>query len=98
MKAENYINEFIDREKQTEHNPFLITRIMSEIESSTIEMVYPKILFWQKMAIVFSLVIVVAGGVTVAKSFSQNAPAYAALNVNDSEIENLTFYNLGNNE
>ena len=33
MKTDHYIDELIHKEKQTEHNPFLATRIMSRIEN-----------------------------------------------------------------
>lgn len=98
MKTETYINEFIDREKQTEHSPFLATRIMSGIEAVVAEPAFRKILLWQKLAVAASFLLVVASGVAVGNKFTPKSDSYAELNVNDSQIENFTFYNAENNE
>ena len=94
MKTDDYINELIDREKQTEHNPYLATQIMAKIEA-------PK----QKMQGIFSYIAVVASislvitmGIVIGNSYTPVYEKYATLNINDSEIENFTIYNSNGNE
>lgn len=91
MKTEQYINDFVNREKQTEPNPFLSTRVMAEIE----KMEQPekrKVGVWQTIAVAASLVAVVLLGINIGNSYVESSLPKTALNINDSQLENLVYY------
>jgi len=94
MKAEDYINEYIDREKQTEHNPYLATRIMAKIELPKNKI--PRIFRYAAVAASISLVIMM--GIVIGNSYTSLPKQYAGININDSEMENFTLYNSDGNE
>jgi len=94
MKADDYINELIDREKQMEHNPYLATRIMAKIET-------PKQMkrgVFQYVAVAASISLVITMGVVIGNSYAAVPEKYAGININDSEIENFALYNSDSNE
>jgi len=94
MKADDYINELIDREKQMEHNPYLATRIMAKIET-------PKQMkrgVFQYVAVAASISLVITMGVVIGNSYTSAPEKYAGININDSEIENFALYNSDSNE
>ena len=94
MKADDYINELIDREKQMGHNPYLATRIMSKIET-------PKQMkrgVFKYVALAASISLVITMGVVIGNSYTSAPEKYAGININDSEIENFTLYNSDSNE
>ncbi|MEA4936984.1 MAG: hypothetical protein VB102_10120 [Paludibacter sp.] len=87
MKTDEYINDFINRERQTEPNPFLSTLIMSRIETP----VAKKLTVWQSIAVAASISVVIFLGTQLGRySVSDKG---IALNINDSEIENFIYYN-----
>jgi len=94
MKTDNYINEFIDREKLTEPNPYLATRIMAKIEAPK----HKKQGVFQYMAVAASISLVITMGVVIGNSYTPAHENYAVLNINDSEIENFALYNSNGNE
>jgi len=69
MKADDYINEFINKEKQTEPNPFLSTRIMARIEAPVARRVH----LWQSFAVAASFGIVVFMGIQLGGFYSNNS-------------------------
>ena len=94
MKTYDYINKLIDKEKQTEPNPYLSTRIMAKIET-------PKQMkrgVFQYIAIAASISLVITMGVVIGNSYTPVHENYAGLNINDSELENFSLYNSNGNE
>lgn len=97
MKTEQYIDDFIRREKQTESNPFLSTRVMATIEKSQKPEVR-KIPVWQAVVVAASIATVAFLGVTIGNSYVDNASPEMVMNINDSQIENLGYYNFADYE
>lgn len=97
MKTENYIDDFIQREKQTEVNPFLSTRVMAQIEKSQ-QPVVRKAPVWQTIAVAASLAAVAFLGITIGNSYVENTSQEIMVNINDSQIENLGYYNFDDYE
>ena len=93
MKTEDYINDFIKKEKATEPNPFLVTRIMAKIDAP----VSKSVKIWQSLAVAASFSLVIFIGIEIGNSYN-TASNYAVLNLNDSNIENLSIYNYTENE
>lgn len=97
MKTEQYIDDLIRREKQTEPNPFLSTRVMAEIEKSQKPEV-KKVPVWQAVAVAASIAVVAFLGITIGNSYVDNASPELVMNINDSQIENLGYYNFSDDE
>ena len=94
MKTDDYIDEFIDREKKIEHNPYLATRIMAKIE-------FPKHklpAFIRYTAVAASISLVVMMGIVIGNNYTTVPKQYAGININDSELENFIQYNTDDNE
>lgn len=87
MKTDEYINDLINREKQTEPNPFLSSLIMSRIETP----VTKKLSVWQSIAVAASISAVIFLGAQLGRLSTGDKST--ALNINDSEIENFIYYN-----
>lgn len=87
MKTDDYINDLINREKQTEPNPFLSTLIMSRIETP----VAKRMTVWQSIAVAASISTVIFLGTQLGRL--STGEKSTALNINDSEIENFIYYN-----
>ncbi|MEI6752228.1 MAG: hypothetical protein WCK78_03580 [Paludibacter sp.] len=94
MKTDEYINEFINREKQIEPNPYLATRVMAKIETTK----QKKLGVFQYIAVAASISLVITMGVVIGNSYTPAHDNYARLNINDSEIENFALYNSDGNE
>jgi len=94
MKTDDYINEFVEREKQTEHNPYLATRIMAKLQTPKHKI--PGVL--QTIAVAASIAGMVVMGIVIGNSYTSVSEQYAGLNINDSEIENFVLYNTESNE
>jgi len=94
MKTNQYIDELINKEKQTELNPYLTTRIMSQIENSTQKPVKR----WQTIAVAGCIVFAIATGIELGNSYTSNSDNVGGLFVNDSQIENFSLYNTDSNE
>lgn len=94
MKTDDYINELIEREKKSECNPYLATRIMAKIEApkhKTHGVV-------QYMAVAGSIALVVMLGMVLGNSYTPVSEKHAGININDREMENFTLYNTDDNE
>jgi len=94
MKTDQYIDELINREKQTELNPYLATRIMSRIENP----IQKTVSRWQTIAVAASIVFAIASGIGLGNSYTSNSDIAGGLYVNDSQIENFSLYNTDGNE
>jgi hypothetical protein len=93
-KSEQYIDELINREKLTEHNPYLTARIMSRIENPLQKPVNR----WQTIAVAASIVFAIVSGIGLGNSYSSTSDNISGLNINDSQIENFSLYNTDSNE
>jgi hypothetical protein len=94
MKTDEYINDYINREKMIKPNPFLSTVIMSRIETP----LKKKMTVWHNIAVAASISIVVFLGIQLGGLTNSGTNDYTALNINDSEIENFIYYNNENYE
>ena len=95
MKSEKYIEDFVAEEKQIASNPFLSTRILSEIESGKREnrKKTPLILY---VVFAISIVLVAFAGINIGKAvIPQKSNQEISLNINDAQIENISLYNIG---
>lgn len=93
MKTEDYINQFIEREKQIEPNPFLGTRIMASIENP----VTKRINTWQTIIAVASISLVMFLGFELSGIYSSIA-TQNQLSINDSQIEMLHYFQSDSHE
>jgi len=96
MHTEHPIDELIRREKETEPNPFLVTRVMAQIEG--VKKRRHKAPLWQTVTLAASIAAVVFLGVSIGNSYVENVTPAIALNINDRQIENLGYYNFGDDE
>jgi len=94
MKVDDLINEIINKEKQITPNPFLSTRIMNRIETPVMQ----KVKLWQSFAVAASILLVIFTGIKTGGIYQNKFENYAAININDSEIENIEYYNSENYE
>ena len=96
MKTEDHIDELIRREKETEPNPFLVTRVMAEIEGA--KKMRSSAPLWQSLTLAAGIAAVAFLGVSIGNSYVENGTVDVALNINDRQIENLEYYNFGDDE
>ena len=94
MKTDHYIDKLINIEKQTEFNPYLITRIMSQIEIP----IQKHVNRWQTVAVAASIAFAITLGIGLRNSYNSTSNSISGLVVNDSQIENFTLYNTVSNE
>lgn len=94
MKTDNYIDKLINTEKQTEFNPYLITRIMSRIENP----IQKHVSRWQTIAVAASVAFAITLGIGLGNSYNSTSDNISGLVVNDSQIENFPLYNTVSNE
>lgn len=97
MNTEHHINELIRREKETEPNPFLATRVMAKIEGAEKEERI-RAPFWQTLVLATSIAAVTFLGVTIGNSYEESGTPGMIVNINDRQIENLGYYNFGEDE
>lgn len=95
MKTEDYINDFVSREKQTEMNPYLSSKIMASIDSPVER---KKTAIWVNLAVAASIAVVLLAGFQLGGMYATNPEQYAGMTINDSEIESFTLYNSDDNE
>lgn len=97
MNTEDYINEYIRKEKATQPNPYLASRIMTKIEQpqrlAFTQRTTLQVSIWQTVAIVASFVLVIAAGISTGSIYSDNQFGATALNIDDNQIENRNFMN-----
>lgn len=94
MKIDDYIDAFVEKEKQTEFNPFLTTNIMAHIEKS----VRKKTIVWQILTVAAGIALVITMGIQIGNQYDTDKNMYAGVNINDSQIENFTLYYSNENE
>ncbi len=97
MKTAQHINELIRREKETVPNPHLSTRVMAEIEGLE-KVERRRAPVWQTLALAASIAAVTFLGVSLGNSYVESGTPERTLNINDRQIENLGYYNLGEDE
>lgn len=97
MKTKNNIDDFIRREKETTLNPYLSTRVMAKIERLE-KLERRRTPIWQTFALAASIVAVSFLGISIGNSYVESYTPDRILNINDRHIENLSFYNLDENE
>lgn len=97
MKTEQHIDEFIRREKETIPNPYLSTRVIAKIEGLE-KVERKKNTLWQTLALAAGMAAVAFLGVSIGSSDVKSGTKERILNINDRQIENLGYYNLGEDE
>lgn len=96
MMNEKHIDEYIQAEKSISPNPFLRTRIMTKIEAAQ-NVSAQRSTVLQRAVLTFSLIITAFIGYEIGKVFTPNVPSTEySLNINDSHIENLSYYKFTN--
>lgn len=91
MRTNQYIDDYIKREKETELNPFLITKVMAKIENSK-ETATARQPLWRVVPIAISFAIAAFVGVLIGNGYIEKESPEYVMNINDSQIENLSFY------
>lgn len=89
MKTEDYINQFIEKGKKLEPNPFLTTRIMASIEKKDIVHRTP---VWHTIFAVASISLVIFTGFQLSNLYNSTVAQEKGLVINDSHIEMLHYY------
>ncbi len=85
MEKKDIIDIYIDNEKKIEPSPYLNKRIMTSIQSH-------KLSLRHKFAIAASIIVVIASGILLGTQIANDTNEMYALNINDSNIENLHMY------
>lgn len=93
MGTEKYINDLIEREKQMVPSPYLSTRVLAEIERRQLQSNY-RPTAWKAIALAASFAAVTVLGITLGNSYKGDYYPKLGMNINDSQIENLEYYNL----
>ncbi|NCC09575.1 MAG: hypothetical protein EOM31_03565 [Bacteroidia bacterium] len=88
-----HLDDYINRQKQTEPSPFLVDKILKRLEEPQPERT--QITFWQGAAVAASVVIVVMLGISIGNSFKQPTEY---LSINDNQIENFSILITDENE
>lgn len=91
MKTEDVIDKVIEKEKQVESNPFLSTRIMSKIATENAPS-NKRVYFFRLLVVAASIALVMRMGVSIGKIYDEHRIDRMALNINDSQMENLIYY------
>ncbi len=94
MNADDLLNDFIEKEKQIKVNPYFTLQVMRKIEQPIERMK----ISWQIALVAFSVVVVVFLGIGLGSLYVADNKDYAALNINDSQIENFQLYSVSNHE
>jgi len=97
MKTENHIDELIRREKETFPNPYLSTRVMAKIEGLK-QVERRRTPFRQAIALAAGFAAAILLGVSLGNSYVENGTPDIVLNINDRQIENLSYYHFGEDE
>ncbi len=91
MKTEKSITDFIDSKLKIEPNPYLTTQIMAKLESMEHNEPY-KLSSLQKAVVAVSITVVVLLGISLGTLYNNETTESFALNINDSQIENLQIF------
>ncbi|MDD4822985.1 MAG: hypothetical protein PHI48_10575 [Bacteroidales bacterium] len=94
MNAEKNIQDFINREKQIQPNPFLSTRIMARIQTPQAEHVSR----WRPVVLTVCLLLTIVMGIGLGKSYRPTVDTYSGISINDSDIEGLAYFNMNGDE
>jgi hypothetical protein len=94
METDKLITEFVNREKELQHNPFLATRIMSSLAVKQRK----SIGYFQYVGIAACIATLIVLGISIGNTYDNTPKQYSELNINDSEMENFAIYNAKNNE
>ena len=91
------IEDLIQKERNTEANPFLSTRIMAAIEKKNFSEVKQVSPVWKTAVVAFSLVAAVFSGVAAGSLYQTKNTTPDVVVMNDDRMENFVFYNeIGN--
>ena len=93
METDELITEFVNKEKELDHNPFLTTRIMASLSPQR-----KSIGYFQYAGIAACISTVIVLGISIGNTYDKTPKQYSELNINDSEMENFAIYNARNNE
>lgn len=87
------LNQYIERQKQIEHSPFLAEQILAQTQK--VEPLRRRsAIMWQSAVVAASVVVVVLLGITLGGSSKPTA----RLAINDRYIENFSILTLDENE
>ena len=92
------IEDLIQKERNTEANPFLSTRIMAAIEKKNFSEVKQVSPVWKTAVVAFSLVAAVFSGVAAGSLYQTKSTKPDIVVMNDDRMENFVFYNEIGNE
>ncbi|MCW1736116.1 hypothetical protein [Anaerorudis cellulosivorans] len=97
MRIDDYIDNFIEGEKQIRPNPFLSTRVVAEIEKRQ-QAKAEKTPRWQAVMVAISIAAISLLGITIGNAYVDSVSQEITMNINDNEIEKLDYYLFENNE
>ena len=92
------IEDLIQKERNTEANPFLSTRIMAAIEKKNFSEVKQVSPVWKTAVVAFSLVAAVFSGVAAGSLYQTKNTTPDVVVMNDDRMENFVCYNEIGNE
>lgn len=95
MKTEDYIDQFIEKEKQLEPNPYLATRVMLSIGKKDIIQKKP---VWHTIIAAASISLVIFTGLQISNLHNPASSQEKGLVINDSHIESLHYYQTESHE
>ena len=92
------IEDLIQKERNTEANPFLSTRIMAAIEKKNFSEVKQVSPVWKTAVVAFSLVAAVFSGVAAGSLYQTKNTTPDVVVMNDDRMENFVFFIVIGNE
>lgn len=100
MDKKSLLFIFLEKEKSVKPSFLLEERVMAQINrtSSVCVRSYRHSIWLQATAIAACAVITILIGINTGKKYTAAAPASISWNINDSQIENLAFYETGSIE
>ncbi len=87
MNTDKILNEYINKEKEEMHSPFLKNRIIEQIK---VDNSFYEVTLWQKLMVAASITIVAISGMLIGSMYNSPLNDNGRLSVNDSQIENFT--------
>ncbi len=97
MKIDEYIKDFVEREKEIHYNPFLATCVMEQLEQQK-HPAKQENNVWKTIVVAASFLVVIFLGLNIGNYYQNISSHQVSLNINDSQIENLGYYNFTENE
>lgn len=92
MKTEEYIHDFICKEKELTPNPFISTRVMEKIKASNTRQ-KSSTPYYKVAILAASLAGVIFLGITIGNTYKTVTDEQLTMNINDQQIESLYYYN-----